>query len=149
MAVAPVDEMDDVDVPDGCRRLQQLRVTVVPELVRELSQQTMQGVALSLQLPHACRVEARLARINDFLVALHHLVDVLRDGALGAEEIDLDDQRIRAFDLIENVPQRRVRYDAAVPVMFTFDDNRCERGWQRSARHDMVRANVVVPTRVE
>ena len=54
----------------------------------------------------AIGIEARFARILDVLAALEDLIERRRQVALGAEQIDLHDERVDPRRIVEHVPQR-------------------------------------------
>jgi hypothetical protein len=56
-------------------------------------------------------------------VPAQHVAHVSRQGAAGAEQVDLEDQRAQIVFLLEQILQRRVRDDTAIPVVFTIDLN--------------------------
>src|SRR5262245_7869680 len=119
-------------------------VRVVVQLHGQLLEQSAERVTQLLQLLHAVRVEAGLARILDVLGALQHLVEIDRKLTARAEEIHLHDQRADVRRIVDDIPQRRVRHEAAVPVMRAVDLDRRETRWQPTACHDVLRTEAAM-----
>ena len=69
------------------------------------------------------------------LCLAEHLLDIAGQGAAGAEQIDLKHQRIQPVVLVQQMLQRRVGDDAAVPEMIGADLDHRQRGRQRAACH--------------
>src|SRR5260221_535641 len=140
---APVDQVGDGDLALVAQlRLQQVVVGIFVKGARQLVQEPAQRTAQVLELLHALGVEARLARIADVLLALEHLVEVRRQLAGRAEQVDLHDQGIDARRIVHHVPQRRVGDDAAVPVVLAVDHHGRKTRRQRAARHDVLGAEL-------
>ena len=79
-------------------------------------------------------IEARLARVHDIFVPLHDLIEVLRQFAFGAEQVDLHDEDVDGRRTVDGVPERRIRHDSAIPVALAVYLDRRERGRQRGTR---------------
>src|SRR5271157_3911576 len=144
-----IDQMHDRDpLPLPAQRREPLVVRILAQLRRQLVEQPRHGRPYPLEFLRARGVEARLARVLDVLGALQYLVEVLRQRAPGAEQVDLRDQGIESGRIVEHIPQRRVGHDAAVPVVVALDDDRRQARWQRPAGHDVFRTDCL-PLTVE
>ena len=95
---------------------------------------------LSLEL---IRRRPRAARKADVLLAQLRLHEVARKLAAGAPEIDLEGQRILTRSAVEHPLQRRIRHEAAVPILLAVDLGRWKPGRQRAAGHHMRRADLM------
>ena len=84
------------------------------------------------------RVVAGARGIHDVLVPGHHVLDVARQGPAGAEQIDLEHQRVDAVVEVEQILERRVRHDAAIPEMVGPDLHHRQGGRQGAARHHVL-----------
>jgi hypothetical protein len=72
------------------------------------------------------------------------LCKVARKCALRAPEVDLEGERVLAAGVALYHPlQRRVGHEAAIPVVLAIDFDRGKARWQCSARHDMLRPDLV------
>src|SRR5262249_54393427 len=58
--------------------------------------------------------------------------------APGAEQVDLEDQRVQLVVLIEQMLERRVGNDTTVPEVIRPDLDHRQRRRQRAARHDVL-----------
>ncbi len=89
-----------------------------------------------------------LRRVRDEKVmSLHALLDLVHGqgiGAFGTEQVDLEDERILGHALFQDVAQRRVGDEAAVPVGFAVDHHRRKAGRQGAGRHDVFRTDDAV-----
>jgi hypothetical protein len=69
---------------------------------------------------------------------------IARTRALRAPEIDLKCERILAARIaIDHPLQRRIGHEAAIPVMLAIDLNRRKSRWKCTARHDVLRSDLV------
>ena len=87
-------------------RLQQLVVGVLIELTRKFLHEPAECKAHVLELLDALRIEAGLAGVADVFFALEHLIQIHRQLASCAEEIDLHDQCADIRRIVQDVPQR-------------------------------------------
>jgi hypothetical protein len=62
------------------------------------------------------------------LCRAEHVLHVARQHAARAEQVDLEDERVEVVVLVEQVLQRRVRDDAAVPEIVGADLDHRQRG---------------------
>ena len=92
---SPIDEVHDGDMPLalGERRGPPV-IRIVAQLCGQLAQEPPQCGADILELRGAGGIESRLARILNIFAALEHFVEILRQIAARAEEVDLHDQGI-------------------------------------------------------
>ena len=63
--------------------------------------------------------------------------------AARAPEVDLEGERVLPRAVVDDPLQRRVRDEAAVPIIFAFDLDGREAGRQRAARHHVLGADRV------
>ena len=102
---------------------------------------------MALDSMHALEVPSArscTARKLDFLVAGGHFRQVARKLALRAPEINLKRERILAAGIAFNHPlQRCIGHKAAVPIVLAIDLDRRKARWQRPARHNMLRGDLV------
>src|SRR6266567_1683392 len=139
MREAPIDQMRDRDLaPVVAQRLQSLVVGIVAKLCGQLFHEAAECVAELLQFLDAGGVEPRLARVLNVLGTLEDLIQIDGKLAARAEEVDLHDQRADLRRIVEDVPQRGVGHDTAIPIVSALDDNRRKPGRQRAARHDVL-----------
>src|SRR5690349_5453563 len=134
--------MQDGELPPArAERLEALEVGILAELCRQLVQKPSQRVTKLLELGATRRVEPRLARVLYVLGALEHLVEVRRQLAAGAEEVDLHDQGGKLRRIVEDVPERRIGHQPAVPIMDAVDDRGRKTRRQRAAGDDVRRSD--------
>src|SRR5262245_33652738 len=114
--------MRDGDLPlELGKRRERFVIRVLVQRTGHFLQQSAEAATELLQLLYTVHIEEGLARILDVLGSLQHLVEIDRKLARPSEEIYLHDQRVDVWRIVEDVPQRRVRHDTAVPVMRAVD----------------------------
>ncbi len=96
------------------------------------------GVAQAVLFQEGVSVQSRAAGIGDVLDAFLDLVHVGRFGPHGAEQVDLEDQGILGDAGIQNVAERRVGDQPAIPVGFVVDHHHGETRRQRGRGHDVL-----------
>ena len=101
------------DVQDGeFRQVGQFAeppLVVVAQLVgRDFRQRLGQEQLQIVDAPVDVGRVARARRIHNVLVAGHHVLDVARQHAVGAEQVELEDQRVQLVLLIVLVLQRGI-----------------------------------------
>jgi hypothetical protein len=97
-------------------------------------------VKLRLQIVHGLvdvGIVAGARGIHDVLVPRQHFLDIAGQHAAGAEQVDLEHERVPPIVLVEQMLQRRVGDDAAVPEMIGADTHHLQRRQQRAAGHHM------------
>src|SRR5712691_10205221 len=83
-------------------------------------------------------VPARSAGIADVLVPLGNLVQIPRQGAAGREKVHLEDEMATARVILDHVLQRRIGYQAAVPIVLSVDFHGGKAWRQSAAREDVL-----------
>ncbi len=78
------------------------------------------------------------------LCRAEHVLHVARQHAARAEQVDLEHQRVEPVVLVEQMLQRRVGDDAAVPEMIGADLHHRQGRRQRAARHDVLRLDLLL-----
>src|SRR5262249_39240206 len=131
-AVDQLHEVVDLVVGD---RAQSLSVLALTELWRRLSQETRERGAQNLKLLELGRVGAGTTGILDFLLAHRDLGQTAGKLAARVPEIDLEGEGILPGPALDQPPERRVRDQAAVPVVLALDLDGGKAGRQRAARH--------------
>jgi hypothetical protein len=77
-------------------------------------------------------------RVHDFLVAGEDIRHLSGKGAARAKEVHLKNERRLVLVLFQQILQRRVRDDAAVPIIFPLDLDRWKRRLKRARGHDVL-----------
>ena len=150
--VAPraIDEMHEVVGVALSHRGQELGFLALLELVRELLQECGDGIFHLVHPLNEVRESARAARILDLLLPGRDFREVTRELAARAPEIDLKHQRVwqplARHTRVRHKPlERRVRDEAAVPILLALDLDGWEAGWQCAACHHMLGSDDVRP----
>src|SRR5207247_10547404 len=92
-----------------------------------------------VQPPQRVRTRPRSAGIADVLVPLGNLVQIPGQGAAGREKVHLEDEMATARVILDHVLQRRIGYQAAVPIVLSVDFHGGKAWRQSAARKDVLR----------
>src|SRR5260370_5753587 len=91
------------------------------------------------QVAKFVRARPRSAGIADVLVPLGNLVQIPWQAAAGREKVHLEDEMATARVILDHVLQRRIGYQAAVPIVLSVDFHG-GKAWRKSAaREDVLR----------
>src|SRR5258708_22848215 len=97
------------------------------------------AMAQIVQLPQRVRTRTRSAGIADVLVPLGNLVQIPGQGAAGRKKVHLEDEMATARVILDDVLQRRIGYQAAVPIVLSVDFHGGKARRQSAAREDVLR----------
>ena len=136
-----IDQVQDRHLGLVFQFLEQAAVFIRHQLLRHFEKRFAQPRLPCVHAAEDVGVVARARGIEDVLQARRDLGDVVRQGPPRVEQVDLKHERVQAVLVIQQILQRRVRDDAAVPVMVVADLDAWERGRQRAARHDVFRSD--------
>src|SRR5258706_13377390 len=100
---------------------QQLYGGVTLKRLGQLSEQSPQREFQIIDLLEPFGVEASLARIPNILGALQYLIQVDRHIPHGTEQVNLHDQRVHPWRIIEHVEQGRIGHYPTVPIRLATD----------------------------
>src|SRR5246127_3613134 len=93
-----------------------------------------------IMLPPQCVCNRpRSAGIADVLVPLGNLVQIPGQSAAGREKVHLEDEMATARVILDHVLQRRIGYQAAVPIVLSVYFHGGKAWRQSAAREDMLR----------
>ena len=136
-----IDQLHDVD------RGQALQIGFLLALlgrefgVGDEEQRVEQGLAEPVGFLEVIGRHAGAGGILDVFLAGEDFRHVARDLAAGAEQVHLEDQRVLRAAIIEQMLQRRVGDQAAIPVVVFADADHGQGRRQGAAGHDMFRSD--------
>ena len=133
-----IDDVQDGDLRQVCQFTKPPLVVIAQLVGGDFRQRLGQEQFQIVQAPVDVGRIARARRIHNVLVARQNVLNVARQHAAGAEQVDLEDQRIELVFLIEQMLQRRIGNDAAVPEVIGADLDHRQRRRQSTARHDVL-----------
>ena len=137
--VGAINELDEVDRAIGRKLSAFARGGSLAKLGRKFVEQSPDCFARGEDLHRLGRDLPRPAGEADFLFARHHVHDRARAfGGGGGEQVDLEYQHFAAL-LLEEVSQRRVRHEPAIPIMAAVDLDWRKARRQRARGHDVAR----------
>ena len=125
------------------RLAQQLGRWIVLQIIGKFADQIAHRHAGIVNLPVLVGIHAGAAGEANVLLALGGLEQRHRQQPARAEQIDLEDQEVAVDLFIKHEVERRVGGDAAIPVMFAFDDDGRKARRQRAGRHDVLGADLL------
>src|SRR5260370_31167412 len=99
----------------------------------------LDAVAQIVQLPQCVRTRPRSAGIADVLVPLGNLVQIPGQGTAGREKVHLEDEMATARVILDHVLQRRIGYQATVPIVLSVHFPGGKAWRQSAARGDVLR----------
>ena len=146
VGLATVDQLHDrhdVVVTDASQKLD---IGVAEPFGRQLGQEAARGGLGGLRISRLIvGVEPGPAGEADVLLALGRVDQGPGHRSARGEQVDLEDHEVAPALLVEDVLQRRVRDEAAVPVGLALDLDRREARRQGAGGHDVLRADPVAP----
>ena len=92
-----------------------------------------------MHIAHQVSDGTRPAGILDVFLTFRDFKDIGREFAVGAPQIDLENQAIQISAFVHDVEQGRVGDAATVPVVLAINFCRGETRWQRAGCHDVFR----------
>src|ERR1700675_4311401 len=113
-----IDQMDEIVHVMRGRLPEQAEVLLLAQIFRQPAQESCQ---LSLQPVQALELvcaRSRAARVLNLLLARNDIGHIARNLAARAPEIDLKHKRVLTGATLDHPLQRRVGYEAAIPIMF-------------------------------
>ena len=130
-----IDHLQDGDFRQVGETVAQCTLMLAEPVLRNLLQRL---VEIGLQIVHLLvdiGIVPGAGRVNDVLVPRQHLLDIAGQRAAGAEQVDLKHQRVQLVVLVQQMLQRGVGNDAAIPEMIGADLDHRQRRRQRAACH--------------
>jgi hypothetical protein len=144
VGLVAIDQVDDVDGLVRHVPLQRRDRRVGAQRQRKFRDQLRDGRLQVHVGAHGVGIHARATRVGDVLLPLDHFRKRAWHRAARAEQVNLQDhQPARARIRIQHVLQRRVRKDAAVPVVLAVDMDGRKARRQRAAGHDVLDADAL------
>ena len=137
-----VDEVHDVHRPLGGEAGDALVIGILGEFGRQLVKQALHRLARLSQREQLIGDRTGAAGIADVLFARIDVHDRRGHRAARGEEVDLEHQHLLAL-IVEDVGQRRIGDEAAVPVEGAVDLDRRQPWRQGAGRHDVARIDPV------
>src|SRR6266850_233500 len=139
VALRAIDELDDVQARGaGAQDFKHVaRVGVGLQLGRQLAHEPHERRGGAPALDIDVRIEPGTAREADVLLALGDALHARRQEPARREKVDLEDDALTLARLVDQVVERGVRSEPAIPVELAVDFQRRESGRQRAARHDV------------
>lgn len=134
-----VNHLNDVHGGHAAEFVEQGGFRAGPQIVGKSLPKHVDAVAQIVQLPQCIRTRPRSAGIADVLVPLGNLVQIPGQAAAGREKVHLEDEMATARIILDHVLQRRIRYQATVPIVLSvyFHGGKARR--QSAAREDVLR----------
>src|SRR5579871_776363 len=124
-----IDELDDVIRTRTGDWPKQLELGKALQFFGKLSEQAAERIAHLLDVAELVGVAACATRELNLLLTTHDLGEVVREGAAGAPDIDLEGEGVLLRLALEHPLQRRVGDESAIPVELAIDFDRREARW--------------------
>src|SRR5262245_35004324 len=134
-AINQVHDLVYLAIRDGPKKL---AVLGLEHFRRDLVQDVGQRDPNALNLLELIGVGPRPAGILNLLLSRQDVIEIARQLAARAPQVDLEYERVQAGIALHHPLQRRVRDETAVPIEFAIHLDGGTAGRQRPARHDVL-----------